>query len=340
MQNIRPSETILPRHQPRSLAWVGDSLVDWVSGGVMYHLDGGVVPAVLPEFAQYSDAVVSPNGEFAAVFAAYGTEGVLMRRGRVVRELTRGVYRADVNQFPVCLFEHVGRTLLAHCPEVYCRLQISDAETGECLSHRDESDSYFFHARISASPDGARLLSSGWIWCPLGATVWFDVASVLNDPRLLDSFDGSREFSRNVCLAEDATACWQNNTTVLITATDDAEDPTEAAEADAECDGERLRTCGIIAYDTIGQRVLSSCVLSQPAGIVMAVGTEHALALYQHPRLVRLRDGDIMHEWPHINSGTETSTITWGKRSPVMACDPVNARFAIVQEGGIHVLSF
>ena len=63
------------------------------------------------------------------------------------------------------------------------------------------------------------------------------------------------------------------------------------------------------------------------------------MAFYKQPRLIRLSDGAVEHTWPAISSGVELSSITWGRPVPPLALDPTNARFAIAQEDGIHVIS-
>ena len=125
---------------------------------------------------------------------------------------------------------------------------------------------------------------------------------------------------------------------VILTADQEPEDPEMAAQADAET-ATRLRPCGLAVHDTSTNTVLSSWVLDEPAGTVMPVGETHAVAFYKHPRLIRLSDGAVEHTWPAISSGTELSSITWGRPVPPLALDPAKARFAIAQEHGIHVVS-
>src|SRR5204862_3740370 len=35
-------------------------------------------------------------------------------------------------------------------------------------------------------------------------------------------------------------------------------------------------------------------------GMMMAVGTHHMLGLYEHPKLIDLRTGEVEQRWPHI----------------------------------------
>ncbi len=331
------SETFIPAKNIRSLVWSGDSLVDWVVAGNVYHLDGSFEPRRGGHPFNADAAVSAPHTEFAVTYVRAGTKGLLLKNGRLHRELNRSFYHAKAYDYPVCLFVHEGRTLLVHCPDQYNKLEIEDAKTGEKLTCRASTDGGFFHSRLSANFSGTRLLSAGWVWTPVNVLAYFDVARALRDPDHLNghwcpphAFTGG--------LAEIASACWQTDTNVILTACSEPEDPEMAAEADAVT-AHRLRPCGIAVHDTSTNTMLSSCVLDEPAGTVMPVGETHVVAFYKHPRLIRLSDCAVEHTWSEISSGAELSSITWGRPVPPLALDPANARFAVAQEDGIHVIS-
>ena len=329
-------ETLIAATGVRSLVWSGDTLIDWAAGGATYQLDGSRTGAILRYAYPFDTATTLAGSNHAVVYQRRGTKGLLLRNGEIVRELNRSFYHAGVYEYPVCFARHGARALLIHCPEQYNRLEIEDAETGEKLTLRSAEPADCFHSRLQASPDGARFLSAGWLWHPHDAVVHFDIAEALRRPEHLNELDGSTPTSRHVGLAEESSACWQTDTTFLLAASSEPEDPEEAAEAGTD---PRLLPCGVAAYDVVRRIIVSSCVLDQPAGILLAVGSTHVLAFYQHPRLIRLSDGAVEREWPAIASGLQTSSILVNEVPPILALDPAGARFAVVQPDGIHVVA-
>src|SRR5262249_3580860 len=54
-----------------------------------------------------------------------------------------------------------------------------------------------------------------------------DVVRALADPRHLDRGDNVSPYSGNVCLAEEASACWLDDNCIAVGASDEPEDPEE-----------------------------------------------------------------------------------------------------------------
>lgn len=316
--------------------WSGDTLIDWAAGGSTYQLDGSRTGASVRYAYPFDAATTLPGSDHAVIYQRRGTKGLLLENGKIVRELNRSFYHASVYEYPVCLARHGARTLLIHCPEQYNHLEIEDAETGEKLTPRTAEPADCFHSRLQASPDGTRLLSAGWLWHPHDAVVHFDIAESLRRPEHLNELDGCTPTSRHIGLAEESSACWQTDTTFLLAASTEPEDPEEAAEAGT---APRLLPCGIAVYDVVARTILSSCVLDEPPGTIMPVGSTHAIAFYKHPRLIRLSDGAVEHTWPGVDSGLQTSSILVKDLPPTLALDPASTRFAIVQPDGIHVVA-
>jgi hypothetical protein len=324
----------------RSLVWSGDELIDYVGGSVRYRLDGS---SVVPYLAHHDcDAVVStPDGHWAVVFPRTGTQGTVLERGRVVRSIARSSYQAAAYEYPACLWRSAGRVLLAHCPDEYNRIEIDDAETGERLTraHAElRSPSDRFHSRLQPNPAGTRLLSAGWIWHPVDAVGWFDIAEALTDSRSLDQ-PRTAPHSRHLGLAEEGSACWQTDDRILLGGSGEPEDPETAAEADAETPGRRLPPNGIAIYAIHRETYEHTIDLGHPPGTMMAIGDDHVVTFYGHPRLVDLRSGKVVREWPDLDSGRQTSSIVWKARFPPLALDPVHRRFALADAISVHVIT-
>ena len=281
----------------RSLVWRGDELVDWVRGGDAWSLDGGHRPARRSWGYQRFDAAIGYR-EWAVVYERCGTAALLLRDGAIARELHRSPYHADAFEYPVCLGPGPdGRALLVHCPDAYNRIDIDDLASGERLTtgvERTLTD--FFHSRLAISPSGARLLSAGWVWHPWDAVLWFDLTAALRDPTILDRLDGSPELSRNVCLAEESGAAWLDDDRLLVVGSSEREDPDEAAEADREYPGPRLRPCGLAVYDVVERAYLSGVDGARPLGTVMPIAPGHLVSFFEQPRLVAIETGQVVRE--------------------------------------------
>jgi hypothetical protein len=208
-------------------------LVDWISGGRAFALDGTERRGVGHYgYYRFDAATASPDGRFAVIYERLGTKGLLLHNGKVLRELNRSFYHADAYEYPVALFDGPdGRLLLAHCPEDYCRIELEEAETGRALTACTERmPGDFFHSRLAASPCGKRLLSAGWVWHPWGAVVCFDIALALTDPHHLDRID-HLPYSGGVCLAEERSACWLNDDRIAVAASDEPDETEESRDA-------------------------------------------------------------------------------------------------------------
>jgi len=73
----------------KSLVWIGDELIDLAAGGRRFALDGTVDnPHVFYAF-RFDRATASPSGAYAALYSSLGTKGLILKDGRLVREINR-----------------------------------------------------------------------------------------------------------------------------------------------------------------------------------------------------------------------------------------------------------
>src|SRR5262249_23605303 len=151
----------------------------------------------------------------------------------------------------------------------------------------------FFHSRLAASPHGKRLLSAGWVWQPWSAVVSFDVTRARAEPDHLDHGD-SLPHSTNVCLAEESSACWLDDDRIAVAASAEPGYPEDSRDAGA---GPRLLPRGLAVYDLASGTCLQAFQFGQPLGTILAIGTNHLLSLYRHPKLIDLSTGKVLHVW-------------------------------------------
>jgi hypothetical protein len=313
----------------RSLAWRGDTLVDWVDGGREITLDGEVHASHVRYAYPFDAAVASPSGAFAAIYELLGTKGLILRDGKIVREINRSYYQADAYEYPIALIRlENGREVIVHCPEDYNRLEIEDLATGERLTAAtDRNPSDCFHARIAASRDGKYLVSAGWLWHPVDTVRLYDLAAALADPRHLDGKG----------LGIDAWADDGCSATFLsggVLAVDLVGLEIEERAPDAPTESLRL-------FDPSQPDAPRMIRRAERLGTMMSVGKHHLLGLHGHPKLIDLGTGAVERRWPHINSGIQTSSILVNSDSiPPVARDEAGQRCAIADAEGITVLEF
>lgn len=74
-------------------------------------------------------------------------------------------------------------------------------------------------------------------------------------------------------------------------------------------------------------------------GTIAAIGNDHVLALFGHPRLLDMRTGREVLSWPQLKSGTQTTSILMaGYDVPPTAVDAAGKRFALADAQGITVI--
>jgi len=311
----------------RSLCWVGDSLVDWAGGGRVLHLDGSIDESRVYFAYRFDAAVATTDGEFAVIYERLGTKGLLLRRGKIVREIDRSFYQANVYEYPVALFRNnKGRAILAHCPDEYCRVELEDAETGDRIGGSRRKSPDFFHSRLRVSANGRWLLSAGWVWHPFSMVRVFDLQAAMKSAAALDEDVRLPEITGEVAAAE-----FMSGDELLVTTSDELLD---------EPRGETAITRNAVAVIDLSKRqITSQARTNEPMGTLMAVDPETAIGFFEHPKLVALRTGEIVMRWNGIASGKQASSIIMEEDSiPPLAIDVLRRRFAVADASGVHVV--
>jgi len=335
---VKFSKTIIPADNVCSLTWYADTLIDWVGGGTAFHPDGRQSRSIVHWAFPFDSAQATEDGRFAVIYQRLGTKALLLREGKLLRELNRSFYHAHVYEYPICIWRHAdGRTLIAHCPEEYCRLEIDDAETGEHLTSgmaRKPAD--FFHSRLAVNSDGTRLLSAGWIWHPLDCVVTFDIAEALRNSSHLDKGSWA-PVSHDVSLTEESSACWQTNNRMILSASKEEDESREAKPISQ--DHLYLHPLGIGVYDVVSRKYVQSVVIGELSGTMMPLGTSHVVCFFDHPKIISLDSGETIMRWKELNTGNQKSSICMNDTFiPPMAIDAKNQRFAVFGPGGITVI--
>jgi hypothetical protein len=130
----------------------------------------------------------SRDVHWSVAYANRNTKALLLKNGKIHRELNRSFYCAESYDYPIALGEYLGGdVLVAHCPRSFDTLEIEDTETGAMLDGLKTKEMEF-HSRLCFSGDGRSLIDAGWFWHPwCGAAVF----------QLTRTIEGSIRFSKD-----------------------------------------------------------------------------------------------------------------------------------------------
>jgi len=321
----------IPLRMPvRSLCWNGDQLIDWAGGNRVFNLDGKESGPSVNWAYRFDAAVQSPSGRYAAIYERLGTKALILDRGKLVREVNRSFYCANVYEFPIALFQHAdGRELIAHCPEHYNQLEIDEVATGRRLTgSRDRKPADFFHSRLTLSPDQSRILSAGWIWHPFSSASAWPIAEALADGAALDALRPPHGTSH----AEINSAVLIDASRVLASSNPDADDFSDDDDSSFGAGHLAIFNLESNSFETITK-------IEQTVGTMLWIGDGHLVGFYEYPKAIDVNTGDVVMRWPDLATGKQDSSIIHhvGTLS-ALALDPANKRFAVASNDRIMVI--
>jgi hypothetical protein len=305
----------------RSLHWEGDQLIDWVGGGAEFSLDGESKHARVNYAYRFDRAAVLPGSEYVVLYEVLGTKGLILRSGKVVREINRSFYCANAYEYPLVLFHLPGGiAAIAHCPNKYNELVIEDLDSGKPFTTHSGKSTDFSHSRLSVSPDGNYLMSAGWIWQPTDLIQVYEIPAVLKNPLLL------RE-SIDLPLPEDIfemhSACFLSADEIVCCGNPESDESTPV----------------LVRLDLKRNKTTSTIPLKSFTGTIARMGAGHLISFFEYPKLIDSTSGDIVLAWPDLNTGKQNSSIIHDKDSiPPIAVDEKNLRFAVADKTKITVI--
>jgi hypothetical protein len=314
----------------QTIAWLGDAIVDWACAGQLYGLDGAQSRLGVYHFSfGFDRALASADGQYAFLYQKLGTKGLLLKNGELLREINRSYYHAETYEYPAAFVVVDGVTYLVHCPKEYCQLDFENVETGEVVTNMpDRSPSDFFHSRLEISPGGTYLMSKGWFWHPWDGVEVFNIRACLTNPLLLDECKEMRPDTGS----EVNTAGFVTDSTILLGAS------TEESMSD---DLEDALPPGHLVIWNVETKAFSAAVAIAGAfGNVFPIDEERAWDLYQYPKIINLKTGEVMEKLESLDTGHQSSSIIHHLDSvPAIAFNPQTKRIAVKNGDKIEVLS-
>lgn len=307
-----------------TIDWYGDTIVDWASAGQQYFLDGQVKQLQEYHYGSFDRAISSADGVYAFIYKNRGTKGLLLKNGKIVREINRSYYCADVYEYPATFATIDDVTYLIHCPISYDQLDFEDVEAGELvtnISGRKPED--IFHSRLEISPDGTTLLCRSWGWHPVEFMEVFNIAECLKEPRLLDIYPVFFPDGAEIC-----TASFIDNARILIGSSN-----------------ELINTKNIIMpQKSVAVWNLKTKELSEPVkvdgefGNLFAINETQAWDTYMYPKIIDIVTGQVQDMARSINSGEQRSAIINEENHPQIIFNRQTKSIAIAGKEKIDVL--
>lgn len=321
-----------------SLNWRNNELVDWVSGGVVYKLTGEIKKPYYCGFGyRFDEAVTSKNGVYSVIYERLGTKALLLKEGKLLREINRSYYCADVYEYPAAFIELPnGKTILAHCPKTYGRIDFEDVESGEILTDIPERDPVgFFHSRFKVSDSGKGLLSRGWVWQPLDFVRLYDVEDCLNNPLLLDKYGLIPDSSTEVCAGDFIT-----DNLILLGTSDEVSRNYGDEDYDEDEDLLPPKTIGV--WDTTTEKIITKFKTADKGLNLIVINETYAWDVYRYPKLINIKTGEIEASYQDIDCGECYSSIIHHciDNMPNITFSKALRALAIGFKGEIYVLQF
>jgi hypothetical protein len=311
----------------RSLVWEGDDLVDIAAGWRRWRADGSEEHGRVNYAFPFDRALVSPSGRFQVLYAERGTKGLVLDRGKILREIDRSFYCANAYDYPAALGRLPdGREILVHCPDAYNVLEIEELETGRRLTTGERRAVDVFHSRLAVSPNGRYLLSAGWLWHPVGTVDVYDLVAALDDdPTVLDQHGALwKQIDAGV-----EAACWLDSDRLLVSGHPDEE------PFDGDDDS-------LLAPAELGVWSLTRQAWTQRRHIDFRVGTllgcqGRALGMYGHPKLIDPATATVLVQWPELATGSKDASYSL-QPAPIVAMHPDGTRAAVATTDAIAVI--
>ncbi|RYU93848.1 hypothetical protein [Emticicia agri] len=316
--------TLQTDYKPHTLSWLNDRLIDWSYSGRQYLLNGKT--ETLGNYGYGFDcdgAVTSDDGVYAVIYEKLGTKGVLLKNGRMLRELNRSYYQAHVYEYPANFFKaQNGKTYLIHCPEEYNLIELEEVETGKRVKTRKKrKPEDFFHSRFEVSEDNSMLMSRGWVWHPMDYVEAFNLEECLTNPQLLDRSE--------LCPIADEidevfAGSFIDNESVLI-----------------GHNFETNETNRMAVWHTKNNQISGQLTLDFEIGAHLTVIDDtFAWDLYEYPKLFNYRTGELVAKAEDIHSGKQASCIFHKRHDlPLIAINKKTKQVAVATGETIEVLS-
>ncbi|HVS91407.1 MAG TPA: hypothetical protein VHE59_05195 [Mucilaginibacter sp.] len=292
-------QTIKTNHLS-TIDWLDGKIIDWVSAGQQYSLDGQQRQLAKYHFPfSFDGSITSQDGQYAFIYKRFGTKGLLLKNGEILREINRPYYFAERYEYPASFFVFDNVTYLAHCPLDYCRLDFENVETGEIVTDvPNRKPAEVFHSRFSISPNNKHLMVCGWVWHPVDVVEVFDIAACLKNPLLLDKTSTSPDFGTQV-----NSSSFIDDERILIAASGGEPFDTETPPD--------LPLKHVAIWNFLNNDLSVPVKIDAEFGNLFAINDKRAWDMYKFPKIINIETGQIESKLEDVDSGLQISSILY-----------------------------
>ena len=310
-----------------TIDWFQGKIVDWKCAGQLYSLDGECKQIAYYHLGYTFDAsITSSDGKYAFLYQRLGTKGLLLKEGKILREINRSYYHADTYEYPAAFFTFSNKTYLTHCPKEYCRLDFEDVETGEIVTDiqkRNPSD--VFHSRLSISLDGKYLMSCGWLWHPLEIVQLFNIKECFEAPISLDNSKLAAEFGTEINSAD-----FIDDDSILL----------GSSNEESFDDNDQFPASHMTIWNFKKNEISTPVKNCGEFGNLFVINKKYAWDMYKFPKLINITTGEIEAECKEVDSGIQNSSIYHTvKQRPQIRFDKSTGKIAVMNGMAIEVFS-
>ncbi len=288
----------------KTITWFNNTIVDWASVGNQYLFDGKIKQLEKYHFGfNFDGAITSADGKYQFIYIRLGTKGLLLKEGKILREINRSYYCADVYEYPAAFLTRKDVTYLIHCPIAYNQLDFENVETGELTTNitgRQPSD--VFHSRLEISPNNSYLISKGWFWHPLDVIEVFNIENCFSNPSLLDKSTLYPDVGVEVC-----TASFISNDKILIGSSDEIIDDDNL---------KKFPPKHISVWDLKTDQLSKPVSINVEFGNLFVINESFAWDLFNYPKIININTGEVIDRDEEFNSGNQRSSIIHHLENP------------------------
>lgn len=315
---------------PASLHWYNGALMDWVSG-ILYKMNGEQQRSRYSIGGPFDAVRQSSDGVYAVVYERLGTKGLVLKHGKIIREINRSYYCAQAYEYPIEIIKLQEGYAIVHCPEKYNLIEIELIESGKKVTKTEgRNPRDCFHSRLQVNASNTHLLNAGWVWHPYGILELYDLKLALSDNSQFDYLSVNLPVNGEV-----GSAAFLNDDLFVVGTT--CEEPIY----DEIPIGNALGPNQIGLFSVSENRFVKVCSVDRNIGVLVPISTDCVLDLYQHPKIIDINSGKVLESITDIDSGKQDMAIT--HRSdiiPPMAISLTERKIAIGTSNAIEILEW
>ncbi|MES2279193.1 MAG: hypothetical protein V4592_24390 [Bacteroidota bacterium] len=309
-----------------TIDWLGDTIIDWASGGTQYTLDGQIKQSLPYHYGRFDRAIASADGVYSFIYKSLGTKGLLLKNGEIMREINRPYYCAEVYEYPAAFITVGSAAYLIHCPISYNQLDFEEVETGKLVTNipgRKPAD--IFHSRLEISPDGTTLLCRSWGWHPVEFIEVFNIADCIKTPQALDIYPVFFPDGAQIC-----TASFIDNENILIGSSDELINEENIV----------MPQKSVAVWNLKTKEFSKPVKVTEEFGNLFAIDDNIAWDMFKYPKTIDIRTGEILDKVDYVNSGDQRSSILGNLQYhyPQIAFNRQTKSIAIAGKDKINIL--